>query len=139
MISYYELLKMIKDGEEPQLIVLHMNCGSMEYQPIYDDGEFNYYEICDKKLENDNFRFYLGDTLLESQMIEPNIEIVEENKEIYPLDDVKDYYFSNSKEPTYLSQEERRLLDSNFRTIGDKINELVKAVNNLKKEGIRKD
>lgn len=131
MISYYELLKMIQKGEEPHLIVLHLNCGSMAYQPIYDDGEFSHYERVIKDYQSENFKFYLGDTLLESQMIEPNIEIEAENKRICPLDDVEDYYFSKSKEPTYLSPEERRLLDSNFRTIGDKINELVDAVNNL--------
>lgn len=131
MISYYDLLDMIQDGEEPQLIVLHLNCGSMEYQPVYDDGEFSHYERVPKDHQSENFKFYLSDTLLESQMIEPNIEIVEEDKEIFPLDDVKEYYFSNLKTPTNLSFEERRLLDSNFRTQTEKINEIIKVVNKL--------
>ena len=78
MISYLELLQMVKNGNAPDLIYLHLNCGKAYYQMYYDGGEFDYYGICDENDEDENFKYYLADTLLESQMIEENIEIIEE-------------------------------------------------------------
>lgn len=43
----------------------------------------------------------------------------------------ENYLFSNMKECTYLSPEERRLLDSNFKELANKINRISKAVNYL--------
>ena len=114
MISYYDLLDMIQDGDEPQLIVLRLNCGSMEYQPVYDGGEFSHYEQVAKNHQSENFKFYLSDTLLESQMIEPNIEIIE-NEYIEELS--LDNSYSNTKDQ--------------LQAIEEKINEIIKIVNKL--------
>lgn len=60
------------------------------------------------------------------------VEIIEEDKEIKKLDYCEKNTFSNMKETTYLSCEERRLLDSNFKTIKEKFDELIDEVNRLK-------
>lgn len=81
-INYLDLLIKLSNGETPDLIKLELNCGERYYQAFYDDGEFNYYGLCDAHLEDEDFKYYLSDTLLESQMFEDNIEIIEEDKEI---------------------------------------------------------
>ena len=63
------------------------------------------------------------------------VEIIEEDKEIKKLDYCEKNTFSNMKETTYLSCEERRLLDSNFKTIKEKFDELIDEVNRLKNKG----
>lgn len=79
-ISYYELLGMIKEGNEPKEIALKLNCGVRTYIPEYDCGEFFLYKLKNKDLENENFKYYLADTLLESQMFDKYIEIIEPKK-----------------------------------------------------------
>ena len=134
-ISYYELLGMIQAGENPKLIKLELNCGERYYKAYYDADEFSHYGLKGEEKENEDFKYYLADTLLESQMIERNIEIIEEEKEIEEMIINEQYLFSNMKECTYLSPEERRLLDSNFKELSNKINELVRELNKIKKEG----
>lgn len=128
MISYYDLLKLIQDDEEPELIMLHLNCGSMAYQPIYDDGEFSHYERV-VKVENynsENFKTYLADTLLESQMIEPNIEIVGQQK----IEKIGKH-FSLHYIKTNIDEETQDEIDNTINEIYDKIDEIIDAINEL--------
>lgn len=76
MISYYDLLGMIKEGKEPKEIVLQLNCGTRTYIPEYDGGEFFLYKLKNMDLENEDFHYYLSDTLLESQMLEKCITVI---------------------------------------------------------------
>jgi len=77
MKSYYEILELVKNGKEPKLLVLKLNCGSRLYKANYDQEEFNYYGLADSNLEDSNFKYYLADTLLESQMFDEIIEVKE--------------------------------------------------------------
>lgn len=83
MISYYELLEMIKEDKEPRKIRVHLTSEPREYRAVYDKEvydyfDFNYYELVGK--ENDDYHYYLSDSYLESMMFDKNIEILEEEK-----------------------------------------------------------
>ncbi len=79
MISYYELLGMIKEDKAPNKIRVHITSEPREYRAIYDIEDFNYYELIGN--ENDDYKCYLSDSYLESMMFEKNIEILEETKD----------------------------------------------------------
>ena len=87
-ISYYELLTMVKEGNIPQLLILHLvPTKSVEYVPDYDyvSDKLVGYEILNDKDEDENYRYYLVDCFLESTMFDKVIEIIEEEKEIEKL------------------------------------------------------
>lgn len=81
MISYYELLKLIKENKYPELIELNLNCGSKIYQAYYDNCEFSHYALKDENDNNENFKYYLVDSLLENEMFDKNIKIIEIQEE----------------------------------------------------------
>ena len=98
MISYYELLGMIKEGNIPKKVK-------------YDDGIFEWDDYDYISSAN-----YLSNYLNERRMFDKNIEIIEEDKDIEEL-----------------NYEEHIGVDL-VETIYDKINELVREVNKLRKE-----
>ena len=83
MISYFDLLQMIKDGNIPKKVRLHYALATREYRADYDVDTFSHYELCNKRDEDDNFRFYLSECFLDSDMFDKKIEIIEgSNKKI---------------------------------------------------------
>ena len=120
MISYYELLKMINEGNIPDKVMLHMTGKDRVYIRENDtDDSFNYYGLENEDLEDDNFRYYLNECFLESNMFEKNIKIIEENKKIEKLDIDK------------MLQIKKWKRDKNA---WKKINELIDEVNKLKEK-----
>ena len=112
MISYFELLQMIKDGEIPKKVRLHYALATREYRADYDVDTFSHYELCNKRDEDDNFRFYLSECFLDSDMFDEKIEIIEgSNKKIEKIN-----YITSPA------------------AIVDKINEIISVVNNMSKE-----
>ena len=86
MISYYELLGMIKDGNIPKKIKLNM-CGTKRiYVADYDGEDFSDYCLENINDESDDFRCYLAECFLESDMFEEKKEIIEEDKKIEKID-----------------------------------------------------
>lgn len=85
MISYLELLHLVKNGRKIDLVELNLNCGKAYYRAYYDDGKFNYFGLSNKKREDVNFDYFLANSLLESQMFEKNIKIIN-NKKIEKID-----------------------------------------------------
>lgn len=133
-INYLDLLIKLSNGETPDLIKLELNCGERYYQAFYDGGEFNYYGLCDAHLEDEDFKYYLSDTLLESQMFEDNIEIIEEDKEI---EELKQYYDEDLDEyvvETYINGiNYKEIYKSRYdEMMIKKISELIDEVNKLK-------
>ena len=126
MISYYELLGMIEDKNEPDLVKLRLSCGTRYYQAFYDDGEFNYYGICNEDEENDDFKYYLADSLLESQMFEKNIDIIEEPKKIEKLSyqQIGTYQLDNNDTLGFVKD-----INKQITQIGRKINEIIDVIN----------
>ena len=130
MISYLELLQMVKEGNAPELICLHLNYESVEYQVYYDGGEFNYYGICDDKYINGNFKYYLADTLLESQMIESNIEIVYQNdNKIEKLPYYSLTKIQKAKNKDEWREERISLLEKRVDDYHNKLNEIIDYIN----------
>lgn len=72
MISYYELLGMVKKVEFPERVKY---CG---HTYIWDGRTYYSLEICD----------YLSGNIDEVDMVEQNIEIIENNKQIEKLKDL---------------------------------------------------
>ena len=127
-ISYYELLTMVKEGNIPQLLVLHLvQNKSVEYVPDYDyvNSELIGYEILKDEEADENYSYYLGDCFLEGTMFDNVIEIIEEEKEIEKITiREKTIGFPNGEWTA-------RNMDKAFAV---KINELIDEVKKLKEE-----
>ena len=128
-ISYLDLLNKLSIEIIPDLIKLELNCGERYYQAFYDGGEFNYYGLCDAHLEDEDFKYYLSDTLLESQMFEDNIEIIEEDKEIEKIK-----WNEKSQCQSFMSiNKADEMLMSRSEQLKKSLNELIDEVNKLKR------
>lgn len=110
MISYYELLGMIKEGKQPKKVK-------------YDDGIFEWDDYDYISSAN-----YLSNYLNERRMFDKNIEIIEEDKYIEEL-------YISKNDITYpdgaINDDE--VVDC-ILEITSKINKLIKEVNKLRKE-----
>lgn len=82
MISYYELLGMIKDGIIPEFIELNLKCCDEPcvYKADYDGREFNSYILRDTNRESCNYRYFLNECFLDSDVFEQNIKIIDDKK-----------------------------------------------------------
>ena len=134
-ISYYELLIRIKEGNIPQLLILHLvPTKSVEYVPDYDyvSDKLVGYEILNDKDEDENYSYHLVDCFLESTMFDKVIEIIEEEKEIEKLKIEQDTPNSNY----YIKNEygTKCYLTKHGKMIAEKVNELIDEVKNLKEE-----
>lgn len=134
-ISYLDLLNKLSIAIIPDLIKLELNCGERYYQAFYDGVEFNYYGLRDAHLEDEDFKYYLSDTLLESQMFEDNIEIIEEDKEIEKLEQYYDEDLDEYVVETYINGINcKEIYKSKYdEMMIKKINELINEINKLKR------
>ena len=127
-ISYYELVTMVKEGNIPKLLILHLVPNkSVEYVPDYDyvSDKLVGYEILNDKDEDENYRYYLVDCFSESTMFDKVIEIIEEEKEIEKITiREKTIGFPNGEWTA-------RNMDKAFAV---KINELIDEVKKLKED-----
>ena len=89
MISYYDLLELVMNGEEPKEIDVKLVCGDpVRYKAEYDFDDFLCYHIEDSNRIDDNYRMYLSECFMESGMFDSSIEIVEdEDTALELLDD----------------------------------------------------
>lgn len=133
-ISYYELLTMVKGGNIPQLLILHLvPTKSVEYVPDYDyvSDKLVGYEILNDKDEDENYSYHLVDCFLESTMFDKVIETIEEEKEIEKLkieqDTPSNYYIKNEYGT-------KCYLTKHSKMIAEKVNELIDEVKKLKEE-----
>lgn len=117
MISYFELLQLIKDGKEPKKIKLYLisdNIGK-EYKAEYDCCDFSYYGLANMDEENENYKYYLSECFLESNMFDKKIEIIEEKKIPEKLENEHEFY-------SYVKYEENK-------NEIDKVLYILKAIN----------
>ncbi len=97
----------------------------------------------DRVVINKNGTLYCNDMFFSKilnfgnvEALKEELEIIEEDKPIEKLlDNSVNYNFSKTQKR--MTKEDRSLLDSNFRELGNKINELVDEVNKLKKESVK--
>lgn len=81
MISYYELLTMIKDIESPDefpKVYWHNNTREkVLYIPTFDsvNGQLEGYHIKNRNLESEDIRYWLSECMLESSMFDKCLEI----------------------------------------------------------------
>lgn len=117
MISYYDLLGMIKDGTQPKQIKY--------YDKIYKWGYSNYVYI------DDNTK-YLVANINEINMFKKNIEIIEEDKDIEEIEQImtsKGMYTNFDdvyKDMTKVYEKVDEIII--------KSNKVIKEVNKLRKE-----
>lgn len=114
MISYLQLLSMIKKKKIPNEVALHILNRKIIYKKDCDnDGSFNCYVIKNPNQVTEDINFYLRDTLLDSQSFDKCIEIIDENIKELPM-----IYNGNAKD---------EIMRNRY-----KINELVRRMNKLK-------
>lgn len=85
IISYYELLKMIKDGNIPKKVNYRISGyleDYVEYTAQYDRNDFTHYELTNHHREDESIHFYLNENFLESDMFDESILILEKQKKI---------------------------------------------------------
>ena len=80
LISYFELLEIIKKEEAPKKISLILCNRSEVYCAEYDAGKFSHY-VLEKDNENENFIYFLGECFLESDMFNKCIEVLDDDFE----------------------------------------------------------
>lgn len=120
-ITIYELLELIKDDKAPNRI-------------LYDHYIWNwtgddYHTIL--KTEKEQFLITGMYYTWLSEFLNDKVEIIEEDNKIKKMIYNEEYRFSKStlKDFTY---EDKRLLDSNFKELMNKINELIDEIEKLK-------
>ena len=129
-ISYYELLTMVKEGNIPQLLILHLvPTKSVEYVPDYDyvSDKLVGYEILNDKDEDENYSYHLGDCFLESTMFDKVIEIIEEEKEIEKII-IKDMKIQAQSTGNYCYS-----ISQPMKIIINKLNEVIDTTKKLEK------
>ena len=85
LISYYDLLGMIKEGNIPKLVYwINHEKKKIAYKSTYDsvNNSFNCYILQHRNQETEDIKFYLSECLLESSFFDKCIEI--------PSDDFED-------------------------------------------------
>lgn len=129
-ISYYELLTRIKEGNIPQLLILHLvPTKSVEYVPYYDyvSDKLVGYEILNDKDEDENYSYHLGDCFLESAMFDKVIETIEEEKEIEKII-IKDMKIQAQSTGNYCYS-----ISQPMKIIINKLNEVIDTTKKLEK------
>lgn len=116
-ITIYELLGLIKDDKAPKKI----RCFGHDYEFSISDEGIDYIEI-DKEAGERYLTDVIGENYL-SSIFSTTVEIIEEEKEIEELDLGE----ARSNGEYIISISDKK--------IQDKINELVREVNKIKKEG----
>ena len=105
MISYYDLLKMVKDDEAPRKIRVYLAGHPREYEAIDDLNEFSYYSLIGEP--DDDYRYYLSESYIESCMFEENIEVLDKK--------IDKYKYQTSQIPSWFRDEELiRVINENF-------------------------
>lgn len=77
MISYYELLGMIKEGKAPNKLKLYQVGTFKVYIKVEDIDDTCWYVLENDDDCDDNYRTYLSECLLEGEMFRKNIEILD--------------------------------------------------------------
>ena len=129
MVSYYELLGMIKDKTFPDEVVLNMYGKSVTYIASYDsvDDSLICYEAKNKEDINCNFKFYLGECFLESSMFDKNLSYVIKPK---PIDKIH-WEEKESLAGDLRDYQKQEVLARRTEKLKKSLNEIIEKINNL--------
>ena len=120
-ISYYELLGMIKEGNITKRIYVKIASYGMYYVANYDGEDFNYYELQDKDVIDENYHVYLSECFLESSMFEKCIQVLDE-EEFMDIEEFEEHKLINTRDILELEMFINKInADYNY-----KINQLIK-------------
>lgn len=114
MISYYELLGMVKDKTNPKKVKL--------IDDIYTWNDMNYF--CE------HIGDYLTAMMHEIEVFDKNIEIIEEDKDIKEIKINGDGFYSEYIEG-WIKKEHT---DAYCEYLSNKMNELIREINKLRRE-----
>lgn len=120
MISYYDLLGMVKEGNAPERISVSLTYGTSRiYKAEYDADDFTMYFIDDRNEADEDYKLYLSECFLESSMFDKRITILDEEEfeDIEELGNNFTYKDNNSEIP--VKEWEKSV-------ISNKINQLIK-------------
>lgn len=121
LISYYDLLEMIKEKNIPKKVYwLNNRNEKISYIAEFEYGELNCYFLEERNKYNDDISYYLGENFLESTIFKKCIEI--------PNDD-----FENIEEIELgrISPNGEYVISVNDEKIQDKINSLIRNQRNI--------
>lgn len=137
MISYYELLGMIKEGKIPKRLCVKLPTLSHDciYVAEYDfDGTFNFYTRVSED-DSINYKSFLGECFLESSMFDVCIEILnyEDELDIWEekFEDIKEIRGKVVRDKTLSHDETQDGIVKNFNLIIEKVNLLIRNQNKI--------
>jgi len=124
MISYYELLGMIKEGKEPNKLRFHQ-VGTSKTYVREDDIDGSCWYVLENDCDcDDNFRTYLSDCLLECDMFDEKIEILDEKN----INDKARFQYSEI--PSWFEKKELiKAINKNFEKHQKAIYEIIDILN----------
>ena len=124
LISYYELLTIIKDCEqiwEYPKVYWHNNYrDKVLYIPTFDSvsGDLEGYHLKNRNLENEDIRYWLSECMLESSMFDKCIEIAEqditineEDKKIEKIDPIDYCHSTDTSKDMILVEKINEIID----------------------------
>lgn len=116
-----DLLNLIAEGKEVPKKIKYMK---YNYEAYTYNNDY-------KDYVSDRGNYGLFETTNATHILNDTVEIIEEdNNKIERLIINEDYKFSSSTIKDF-TMEDKRLLDSNFKTLSDKINEIIDKINNM--------
>lgn len=122
MISYYELLNMIKEDKAPKEIKYR----GVIYKAMYDCGEFSYYYIKNVKEINEDCKDYFAECFLESDMFYKDIEIIDK------IEKLNIYQEKNCKN-NWKWKCNNYNISAPQKIIADKVNEIIDKLEKMEK------
>ena len=122
IITIYDLITLIKENKAPKKI-----CYQGNYLE-FDGEDYKYYEGADTISDDSLVKYIAVGNLKDTVEILP--EENDEWEDIYTLGDIEEYHFMNRQNG--MTKEDRRLLDSNFKTLVETINKIIKNQKHLK-------
>lgn len=137
IISYYDLLNMVKNNKYPSVYYHCSNGYKTLYVPEFDDVDESF--ICyglknNKEYREECARYYLAENILESEMFENNLEIVEDTP-------ISKLYINNELQYDLTPKEDKNIehlklyppfpecTDDRFEDVENKINEIIEVIN----------
>src|SRR5574344_1435355 len=130
MISYYELLEMIKRRNIPKHISLFMVHKKVKYVADYDpvDNSFLCYIIQNEEDKDENFGEYLRDCLLDNQSFEKCIIVEGKSSKIEKLDIRLEKNTKENYKWVICGQNHKYVISTPQKIIADKLNELIDII-----------
>ncbi len=140
LISYYELLTIIKDCEqiwEYPKVYWHNNYrDKVLYIPTFDSvsGDLEGYHIKNRNLENEDIRYWLSECMLESSMFDKCIEIAKQditiNEEDKKIEKLEIVHNGSANAYALLNEYGTKCgLTKHSKVMCDKINEIIDKLN----------